>query len=89
MWNQKTLAKRVFLNLELSSRSRNTLLVFLRGMMWRLCCFCIISVQKTGGLFVGNLLEIIFPLMPFENFVSLILCNKPKFVTFINNLFFI
>ena len=31
---------------------------------------------KPAGVFVGNLLEITSPLMPFENFVTLILCNK-------------
>ena len=51
--------------------------VFLIEMIWRLCCFCIYSVQKTGEQFVGNLLEIVSPLMPFETFVALILCNKP------------
>ena len=39
--------------------------------------FCIVSVQNTGGVFVGNLLKIISPLVPFGNFVTLILCNKP------------
>ena len=50
----------------------STLLVFLIEMMWRLFCFCITSVRNTGGLFVGNLLEIISPLMPFENLVTFI-----------------
>ena len=61
--------------------SKKTLLVLLIEMMWRLWCFCIVLVLNTGGVLVGNLLEITSPSMPFGNFVIPILC------TFINNLF--
>ena len=44
--------------------------VFHVEMTWKLCCFCIVSVWNTGGVFVGNLMEITSPLMPFENFVT-------------------
>ena len=66
---------------------RNTLPAFHVEIMWKLCCFCIVSVWNTGGVFAGNLLEITSPLMPFGNFVTLIVCNKRIYITFINNLF--
>ena len=50
----------------------STLLMFLIEKMWRLCSFCITSVRNANGLLLVNLLEIISPLIPFENLVTFI-----------------